>query len=167
MRLLIYLPYICTILALDNGLARTPPMGWMSWTAFYCEMDCVKYPKSCINEELYMEMADRLGTVYIIYISHVGTSEGYREAGYVSVHVDDCWMGRERDEKSGKLIADKNRFPSGMRSLARYMHDKGLKFGIYEDYGTKTCAGFPGSYGYVKVGMITLLYLLRILVINV
>lgn len=36
-------------------------MGWMSWTAFYCEMDCVKHPKGCINEILYMEMADELG----------------------------------------------------------------------------------------------------------
>ncbi|CAJ0582820.1 unnamed protein product, partial [Mesorhabditis spiculigera] len=30
------------------------------------------------------------------------------------------------------------------------MHDRGLNFGIYEDYGTKTCGGFPGSYGYVE-----------------
>ncbi|VDL68415.1 unnamed protein product [Nippostrongylus brasiliensis] len=50
-----------TASALDNGLARTPPMGWMSWTAFYCQMDCVKFPKACINENLYMEMADALG----------------------------------------------------------------------------------------------------------
>uniref|UniRef100_A0A0M3HM70 Alpha-galactosidase n=1 Tax=Ascaris lumbricoides TaxID=6252 RepID=A0A0M3HM70_ASCLU len=31
------------------------------------------------------------------------------------------------------------------------MHQRGLKLGIYEDYGTKTCAGFPGSYGYLKI----------------
>ncbi|KHJ94675.1 hypothetical protein OESDEN_05397 [Oesophagostomum dentatum] len=102
-------------------------------------MDCVKYPRSCINENLYMEMADAL------------VQGGYREAGYTNVHVDDCWMGRERDRASGRLVADPIRFPSGMRNLARYMHARGLKFGIYEDYGTKTCAGFPGSYGYLKV----------------
>jgi hypothetical protein len=38
---------------LDNGLARTPPMGWMSWTKFYCEIDCLRHPYSCINEQLY------------------------------------------------------------------------------------------------------------------
>ncbi|PIO73377.1 alpha-galactosidase [Teladorsagia circumcincta] len=135
--------WFCTILlgtvaALDNGLARTPPMGWMSWTAFYCEMDCVKHPKSCINENLYMEMANALV---------VG---GYRDAGYVSVHVDDCWMGRQRDRATGKLTADPIRFPSGMHNLARYMHARGLKFGIYEDFGTKTCAGFPGSLGHLQ-----------------
>ncbi|VDM82284.1 unnamed protein product [Strongylus vulgaris] len=47
--------------ALDNGLARTPPMGWMSWTAFKCEMNCTAYPNACINEQLYQQMADRLG----------------------------------------------------------------------------------------------------------
>ncbi|KAK6013331.1 hypothetical protein OSTOST_21383 [Ostertagia ostertagi] len=134
-------------------------MGWMSWTAFYCEMDCVKHPKSCINENLYMEMANALV---------VG---GYRDAGYVSVHVDDCWMGRQRDRATGKLTADPIRFPSGMHNLARYvsrlhiqkrsselvtecllqMHVRGLKFGIYEDFGTKTCAGFPGSLGHLQL----------------
>jgi alpha-N-acetylgalactosaminidase len=36
-------------------------MGWMSWTKFYCEIDCVKYPHACINEDLYKSQADRLG----------------------------------------------------------------------------------------------------------
>ncbi|CAD6187009.1 unnamed protein product [Caenorhabditis auriculariae] len=124
--------------ALENGLARTPPMGWMSWTAFYCELNCTKYPTGCINERLYMDMADRLA------------SDGYREAGYVSVHVDDCWMERNRDG-AGVLVADRERFPSGMQALAQYTHTRGLKFGIYEDYGTLTCGGYPGSYGYLKI----------------
>ncbi|ETN78060.1 alpha-galactosidase [Necator americanus] len=137
--LLLWVYFIGAVIALDNGLARTPPMGWMSWTAFYCEMDCVKHPKACINENLYMEMADEL------------VKGGYREAGYVNVHVDDCWMGREREKSSGRLIANTTRFPSGIQNLSRYMHARGLNFGIYEDYGTKTCAGFPGSYGYLKI----------------
>ena len=59
--MLIFSLLVSTVVALDNGLARTPPMGWMSWTAFYCEMDCVKHPTACINEQLYKDMADRLG----------------------------------------------------------------------------------------------------------
>ncbi|EJW73250.1 hypothetical protein WUBG_15843, partial [Wuchereria bancrofti] len=47
--------------ALENGLARTPPMGWMSWTKFYCQTDCVLHPFTCISEKLYMDMADRMG----------------------------------------------------------------------------------------------------------
>ncbi|CAD6187007.1 unnamed protein product [Caenorhabditis auriculariae] len=124
--------------SLENGLARKPPMGWMSWAAFYCETDCDQHPRSCISELLYGDMADRLA------------SEGYREAGYVGVHVDDCWMERQRD-RSGALVPDRTRFPSGLKSLADYIHDKGLKFGLYEDYGTKTCEGYPGSYGHLKI----------------
>ncbi|CAI5450196.1 unnamed protein product [Caenorhabditis angaria] len=123
--------------ALDNGLARTPPMGWMSWTAFYCEIDCVKHPTGCINEQLYKDMTDRLA------------EDGYLEAGYHSVHIDDCWSEMERDS-NGVLVANKTRFPSGMKALAKYMHDKGINFGIYEDYGTKTCGGYPGSYQHLK-----------------
>ena len=40
------------------------------------------------------------------------------------------------------------RFPSGIKALADYIHSKGLKFGIYTDVGTKTCAGRPGSIGH-------------------
>ncbi|KHN82558.1 Alpha-N-acetylgalactosaminidase [Toxocara canis] len=124
--------------ALDNGLARTPPMGWMSWTKFYCEMDCRRHPFACISEKLYMDMADRL------------VEDGYVQAGYNTVHIDDCWMERERDS-TGRLVADRQRFPSGIAALSDYMHKRGLKLGIYEDYGTKTCAGFPGSYGHLKM----------------
>jgi len=51
-RLILFI-LIKNILTLENGLARTPPMGWMSWTIFYCEINCFKYPTGCINEQLY------------------------------------------------------------------------------------------------------------------
>lgn len=34
---------------LDNGLARTPPMGWMAWQRYRCNVDCVNYPDDCIR----------------------------------------------------------------------------------------------------------------------
>lgn len=37
------------------------------------------------------------------------------------------------------------RFPGGIHKLARYMHDRGLKLGIYGDMGTHTCGGYPGT----------------------
>lgn len=42
-------------------------------------------------------------------------------------------------------VADLNRFPSGIPKLARYVHDRGLKLGIYGDLGNYTCAGYPGT----------------------
>ena len=34
--------------------------------------------------------------------------------------------------------------------LFSQIHSKGLKFGIYEDYGNKTCAGYPGIIGHLE-----------------
>lgn len=74
---------------------------------------------------------------------------GYRDAGYEYIIIDDCWPALTRT-LDGKLQGDPKRFPSGMKALADYVHSKGLKFGIYEDFGTKTCAGYPGSEFYMQ-----------------
>lgn len=34
---------------LDNGLARLPPIGWMSGERFGCQTDCDNYPNDCIR----------------------------------------------------------------------------------------------------------------------
>jgi len=124
--------------SLDNGLALTPPMGWISWERFRCNIDCQNDPDNCISERLYKHMADLI------------VSKGFAAAGYVHVNIDDCWMSKERDA-DGRLVADPVRFPNGIKALARYMHSKGLKLGIYGDFGTKTCAGYPGSEFYMKI----------------
>jgi alpha-galactosidase len=49
------------------------------------------------------------------------------------------------------IISDKKKFPSGIPALAKYVHSKGLKFGLYSDAGSQTCEGRPGSYGFEKV----------------
>ncbi|ELU14039.1 hypothetical protein CAPTEDRAFT_154474 [Capitella teleta] len=125
-------------LGLDNGLARTPPMGWLDWERFRCNTDCVNYPDTCIGEKLFKDMADEM------------SSGGYLEAGYEYVNIDDCWLAKERGP-DGRLRADPDRFPSGIKGLADYVHSKGLKLGIYEDFGTKTCAGYPGSEYYLQM----------------
>ena len=107
-----------------DGLALTPPMGWNSWNHFGCNID----------EKLIRETAEAL------------VDTGLRDAGYVYVNIDDCWHG-ERDA-DGLIHADKQRFPSGIRVLADFVHSRGLKLGIYSDAGRKTCAGRPGSQGY-------------------
>lgn len=105
-------------------LAQTPPMGWNSWNNFGCDVD----------EKLIKETAD-----YMV-------SSGMKDAGYEYVNIDDCWHG-ERDA-NGFIQADPERFPSGIKALADYVHSKGLKFGIYSDAGWTTCGGKPGSRGY-------------------
>lgn len=136
-----YLAFLCvaftSVYSLDNGLALTPPMGWLSWQRYRCNTNCKNDPNNCISEKLYMTMADKL------------VSEGYRDVGYQYVNIDDCWMAMERDS-NGSLVADPDRFPSGIKALADYVHSKGLKLGIYEDFGTKTCGGYPGSKFYLQ-----------------
>ncbi|KAG8243609.1 hypothetical protein J6590_042011 [Homalodisca vitripennis] len=122
---------------LNNGLALTPPMGWLSWERYRCITDCDLYPDECISEWLFRNVSDLM------------VSEGYAEAGYEYVIIDDCWLAKTRDE-NGRLQPDPDRFPSGIKALADYIHSKGLKFGIYEDYGTKTCAGYPGIIGHME-----------------
>ncbi|SEP51048.1 Alpha galactosidase A [Amycolatopsis saalfeldensis] len=112
-------------LAQDNGLARTPPMGWNDWNSFACNVD----------ETLIKQTADLF------------VSSGLKDAGYTYVNVDDCWMAPNRDG-NGNLAADPVKFPSGMKSLADYVHARGLKFGIYESAGTTTCQNLPGSLGH-------------------
>ncbi|XP_078003972.1 alpha-galactosidase A isoform X2 [Phascolarctos cinereus] len=126
------------VTALDNGLALTPTMGWLHWERFTCNVDCVEDPENCISEQLFMQMADLM------------VSEGWKDVGYEYVCIDDCWLASKRDE-NGRLKADPKRFPSGIRHLANYVHSKGLKLGIYQDVGTLTCAGYPGSYGYYDI----------------
>jgi len=50
-------------------------------------------------------------------------SEGYKDVGYEYINVDDCWLEKERDYK-GRLVPDRQRFPSGMRALADYVSTK-------------------------------------------
>jgi alpha-galactosidase len=112
-------------LALDNGLARTPPMGWNSWNKFACKG---------LNEKVVRETADAM------------VSNGMKDAGYQFVILDDCWQtGRDA---AGNILADSERFPSGIKALADYIHGKGMKLGIYSDAGTMTCAKRPGSLGH-------------------
>ncbi|KAG4071125.1 hypothetical protein HA402_014393 [Bradysia odoriphaga] len=129
----------CLVDALDNGLAMTPPMGWMSWQRFRCIIDCDLYPDECISEQLFKTAAD------------VIASEGYKDVGYEYVIIDDCWLESERDNVTKELVPDRKRFPNGMKALADYVHSKGLKFGIYENYGAKTCEGYPGIIDHMEL----------------
>jgi len=73
-------------------------------------------------------------------------ADGYKALGYEYVNIDDCWSEMQRDSQH-RLVADKHRFPKGIKELADYMHSKGLKLGIYGDVGAKTCAGYPAQNG--------------------
>jgi alpha-galactosidase len=109
-----------------EGLALTPPMGWNSWNTF----------QTNISEDLVKGIADNM------------IASGMKDAGYTYIVLDDGWMTMQRDSVTGNLIPDPIKFPHGMKALVDYVHTKGLKFGLYNCAGTKTCAGYPGTRGY-------------------
>ena len=114
-----------------NKLAVTPPMGWMTWNFF----------GDNINETDIREMADAM------------VNSGMRDAGYTYIFIDDGWQG-ERDSRNN-MIPDPAKFPSGIKALADYVHEKGLKLGIYSDAAPLTCAGYTASLGFEEQDAMT------------
>lgn len=123
--LLLFLTSLNVFAQKFEGLALTPQMGWNSWNKFGTD----------INEQMVKEMADAL------------VSTGLRDAGYNHILLDDGWMEMERDAQ-GNLVPHREKFPNGIKVVADYVHSKGLKFGLYNCAGSKTCAGYPGSRGH-------------------
>ena len=103
-------------------------MGWNSWNKFACNI-----------EEKHLKIA----TDKVIEM-------GLDKLGYNYINVDDCWQLEERD-LNGHVQPDPKAFPSGMKSLADYVHSKGLLFGIYSSAGTKTCEGRAGGLHHEEI----------------
>ncbi len=110
----------------SGQLAATPPMGWNSWNNFGVD----------VCEKAIMNAADRI------------VSAGLKDLGYQYVVIDDCWSKKCGRDSNGDLVPDPEKFPNGIKTLAGYVHDKGLKIGIYSDAAHLTCGGWAGSYSF-------------------
>lgn len=73
-------------------------------------------------------------------------SEGYAAVGYEYINVDDCWLEKSRGPR-GELVADRRRFPRGMKSLADYVRNK-FKFSLSKLFNFFK---FPGSFKRIKI----------------
>jgi alpha-galactosidase len=106
----------------ENGLAKTPPMGWNSWNHF----------GGAVDDNVVRETADAMAT------------NGMAAAGYAYINIDDTWEGGR--DAQGNIVPNQ-KFPD-MKALADYIHTRGLKLGIYSSPGPVTCGGYEGSYGH-------------------
>ena len=113
-------------MALGNGLALTPPMGFNDWNAYGCN----------VSEQLIEQTALAMH------------NDGMQAAGYQYVNIDDCWMASQPRLSRATWCRTRPSSPTASPATAGYVHSQGLKLGIYEDAGTATCAGFPGSLGH-------------------
>lgn len=112
-------------LTVSSSLAQpTPFMGWISWNVV----------ERAISEDVVKTVADNM------------VSSGLYDAGYNIIAMDDCWHASTR-AADGKPQPDPTRFPNGIKPCADYVHDLGLKLGIYSDAADRTCAGQFGSLG--------------------
>lgn len=108
----------------DNGVAKTPPMGWSSWNTF----------RNHIDQDMIMEVA------------HAMVNSGLADAGYQYLNIDDCWQSSMRDA-DGKLQGDLRTFSRGIPRLIKDINELGLKVGLYSSNGTLTCEDMPASLG--------------------
>ncbi len=104
-----------------------PAMGWNSWNAF----------GSGNTEALTKAMADKFIEL------------GLKDLGYEFIVLDDgCYKNQRVD---GLLSNEEVKFPGGFKALSDYIHEKGLKFGMYNDIGSNLCAGAAvGTCGHEK-----------------
>ncbi|MGC4104284.1 glycoside hydrolase family 27 protein [Ferruginibacter sp.] len=132
---------ICIIVCLGAVLftfaqkPKPPIMGWSSWNHFRVK----------INEQMIQQQADAM------------VATGMNKSGYSFINIDDGYFGGR--DSAGALFVNKDKFPSGMQSLAAYIHSKGLKAGIYTDAGKNTCGSIydkdslgigAGIYGHIN-----------------
>jgi alpha-galactosidase len=114
-----------------GALAELPPMGWNGWNHFKCDPS--------YDESFVLAVADAM------------VKSGMSAAGYQYVNIDDCWaMGRAAD---GTVLADPTRYPHGIKYVADYVHDRGLKLGLWSSSGP--CPHEPSSEGHEQADAAT------------
>ena len=118
-------------LKVGSDLCLTPPMGWNSWNIH----------GSRVTDADIRAAADGM------------VASGLADHGWCYVNIDDGWeikpsSGEKVRHDDGTIIPNE-KFPD-MRSLAGYIHSKGLKIGIYASPGAETCGGYAGSLGYER-----------------
>ncbi|GAB2233569.1 hypothetical protein Droror1_Dr00002795 [Drosera rotundifolia] len=112
---------------IDGVLVLHLIIWWSSWNHFACNID----------EDLIKQTAQAMVTT------------GLANLGYKYINLDDCWGELGRNSLQHVLVANPVKFPSGMAALGNYIHNLGLKFGIYSSAGNYTCSGtMPGSLGH-------------------
>jgi alpha-galactosidase len=125
-------------LAINNGVGKTPPMGWNSWNHFGCS----------VTADILRQTTDDF------------VSLGLTDVGYQYINTDDCWSAKNFDvsTSTGGRSADGRIIPSStfgnvshIKQLSAYIRSKGMKFGIYGAAGETTCASRVGSLYHERV----------------
>ncbi|KAJ4303891.1 hypothetical protein N0V88_001491 [Collariella sp. IMI 366227] len=106
-------------------VGKLPALGFNTWNMYQCDYT-----------------ADELLTQAKAMVDN-----GLVKAGYDTFMLDDCYSLKERDDE-GRIVADPDKFPHGMKHFTTSLSRLGFRAGIYSDAGHYTCAGYPGSFGH-------------------
>ncbi|KAF9262968.1 glycoside hydrolase family 27 protein [Marasmius fiardii PR-910] len=118
---------VCNLsFGLENGLGRTPAMGWNPYNAFSCDS----------TESQIRANAQKLVDL------------GLNKLGYEYMSVDCGWQGTKRDSAGG-ITWNATRFPSGMAGLGNFVHGLGLKYALYSVGGFFSCDFVGGTSGWL------------------
>jgi len=109
------------LVKVGDTLSLTPPMGWNSWNCWGLSVSDEKVRSSA------QALIDR----------------GLAAHGWTYINIDDGWQASQRAADSA--IVPNGKFP-GMAALGDWLHNQGLKFGIYSSPGPRTCGGYLGSW---------------------
>ena len=125
-RFFIFITLVSSSIMAQNG----PTMGWSSWNTYGVN----------INETLIKRQANAM------------VLKGLKDVGFNHINIDDGFFGG-RNKQTGELLIHPTRFPNGLKPVVDFIHDKGLKAGIYSDAGGNTCGNYyNGDTQSVNVG---------------
>lgn len=115
-------------LTVSSSLQHPVPfMGWLSWNSVQGNIS-----QSIIEQAVELFQ-----------------NKGLYECGWNHIMMDDLWQGTRKAD--GTPQPNASRFPNGLKTVADYVHQNGMKFGLYTDAADRTCAGAFGSYGYEEI----------------
>jgi hypothetical protein len=107
-------------LKVGDKIALTPPMGWNSWNCWGLS----------VSQEKVMSSAAAL------------VNRGLADYGYSYINIDDAWEAEER-APDGSIVTNE-KFPD-IKGLGNWLHENGLRMGIYSSPGDRTCGGYLGT----------------------
>ena len=128
----------CGVFGVNNGLARTPQMGWVLSNS--PEVHNLDFNANCHAQNNWNALGCDVSESLLLDTAKELVHSGLRDLGYEYVVLDDCWSsGRGED---GFIRADAKKFPNGMEYVADQIHDLGLLYGMYSSAGEMTCARY-------------------------
>ena len=109
------------LLVVGDQLALTPIIGWSSWYTYGIH----------VSDSLLRTTADAM------------VKNNFHNYGWTYINVDNGWQAADRNLKT-RALQGNEKFPD-MRALAGYMHQSGLKFGLYSSLWMACFRGYMGG----------------------